>query len=160
MDFGVAFFVALSFAALSGVRAFVPSLVAACMLMAERGVAPDSEPLVAAGVMVLLTLASVEFFADKIPTVDHMQDAVGLVVRPMMGALTAVLVMKISGGVFSLFPALVMGGLVALVSHGLKAGARVVSTASTGGALNPVLSFLEDMLVAGLVVAGGLALVA
>ena len=92
MDFGVAFFVALSFAALSSVRAFAPSLVAACLLLAERGVSPESEPLVGAGMLVLLTLASVEFFADKIPTADHMMDAVGLLVRPLMGALTAVLV--------------------------------------------------------------------
>ncbi len=160
MDFGVTFFIALSFAALTGVRAFVPPLVATCLLMADRGPEFGAEPLVSAGVLVLLTLDTVEFFADKIPTIDHMQDVLGTFVRPMMGGLTAVLVMKLSGGSLSLFPALIMGGLAALFVHGLKAGARVVSTATTGGAVNPVLSFLEDMLVAGLVVAAGVVVVA
>ena len=98
MDFGVTFFIALSFAALTGVRAFVPPLVATCLLMADRGPEFGAEPLVSAGVLVLLTLDTVEFFADKIPTIDHMQDVLGTFVRPMMGGLTAVLVMKLSGG--------------------------------------------------------------
>jgi hypothetical protein len=39
----------------------------------------------------------------------------------------------------------VLGGAAALTTHGAKATLRVASTATTAGAANPVISFVEDV---------------
>jgi hypothetical protein len=51
-----------------------------------------------------------------------------------------------AGGV-GLLVVLVIGGLLAMMSHTVKATTRLVSTLTTAGLFNIVLSFLEDGLV-------------
>ncbi len=157
MELGVTFVLALVMAGLCGLRAFLPPLVVGCMMMAQSP-SDETTALQAAGILVLLTLGFVEWVADKIPVIDHVQDTVATVIRPIIGGLTAVMVMQYDGGVLSALPAFLAGGAAALGVHALKATTRGVSTVSTGGAANPALSILEDVTVLGLVVAAGMAL--
>ena len=158
MELGVAFFIALLFAGLSGVRAFLPLLVLSGWHAAEMG-ADAGAMTHPATIVALLTLAGVEALADKIPLIDHMQDLLGFIIRPICGALSAVIVMQLAGATITALPALIMGTIAAVVVHIVKTGARAASTATTAGAGNPVISILEDMLVLGLALAGTLAFV-
>ncbi len=122
--------------------------------------------------VVLVMLTIMDFVADKIPVLDHTWDATQTVIRPLMGAFVAAAgIPNLAGtpylsanshqllgttiAVISTVPAegggllvvLVIGGLLALMSHTVKATTRLVSTFTTAGLFNIVLSFLEDGLV-------------
>jgi len=122
--------------------------------------------------VVLVILTIMDFVADKIPVLDHTWDATQTVIRPIMGALVAAAgIPNLAGtlhlsesshhllgttiAVISTVPAegvgllvvLVIGGLLAMMSHTVKATTRLVSTLTTAGLFNIVLSFLEDGLV-------------
>src|SRR5262245_1940604 len=89
------------------------------------------------------TLYVIEFLADKIPAVDSVWDAVHTFIRVPAGAVLA-------SAAFADFPpsvrvaALLVGGGVALSSHGSKAATRLAVNTSAPGA-NVVLSLVEDM---------------
>lgn len=84
-----------------------------------------------------------EFFADKIPIVDSINDVVQTVVRPAAGAL---LMAASTGVVGDLPPAvpLIAGLITAGAVHGGKAALRPVANATTGGVAAPVVSTAED----------------
>jgi hypothetical protein len=118
----------------------------------------------------LIILTLVDFVTDKIPVLDHTWDVIHTVVRPIMGALVAAAsspnfsdTIKFSvsnhsttemvlaaipaaplGGNLGLLIILVLGGLLAIMSHTAKATTRLVSTLTTAGLLNTILSLLED----------------
>src|SRR5438270_3220740 len=119
--------------------------------------------------VVLVILTIMDFVADKIPLLDHTWDATQTVIRPIMGALVAAAgIPNLAGtlhlsetghhllgttiAVISIVPAegvgllivLVIGGLLAMMSHTAKVTTRLVSTLTTAGLFNIVLSFLED----------------
>ena len=98
---------------------------------------------------VAAVLYVVEFFADKIPWVDTMWDAVHTFVRPVGGALIAVATLGDASPTIEGLVALV-GGAVAAGSHATKAGTRVAANASPEPFSNWVLSILEDIFVVGL----------
>lgn len=87
----------------------------------------------------------IEFVADKIPTVDHVWDAVHTFVRPAAGALVgwAATANEMPQGLVILAAAIAGGA--ALTTHTAKASLRLASTATTAGTVNPVLSLLEDV---------------
>ena len=91
----------------------------------------------------------VEFFADKIPWVDTMWDAVHTFVRPVGGALIAVAALGDASPTIEGLVAL-LGGAVAAGSHATKAGTRVAANASPEPFSNWVLSIIEDIFVVGL----------
>jgi hypothetical protein len=93
----------------------------------------------------LLVLLVVETVADTIPAVDSVNDIIQSFFRPAAGA---VLFAAGSGVVGEVHPVLAMvaGLLVAGSVHAVKATARPVVTASTGGAANWFVSILEDVL--------------
>jgi Domain of unknown function (DUF4126) len=95
---------------------------------------------------VVLVLALIEFFADKAPLVNHINDIVQTFVRPAAGAI----VFASNAGVVShVHPiiAVILGLLVAGTVHAAKSAAiRPVVTATTGGTANVVVSTLEDLL--------------
>lgn len=95
-------------------------------------------------IVVLGVLMAVEFFADKIPLVDHANDVIGTFVRPAAGAL---LFAASTGAVSGMQPvvAVVAGLLVAGSVHATKAAVRPAVTATTGGLGNPVVSTAEDL---------------
>jgi hypothetical protein len=89
-------------------------------------------------------LYAVEFFADKIPWVDTMWDAVHTFVRPVGGALIAVAALGEASPTMEGLVAL-LGGAVAAGSHATKAGTRVAANASPEPFSNWALSLVEDV---------------
>jgi hypothetical protein len=97
---------------------------------------------------VLFVLLVIETVADKVPAVDSVNDVIQTIVRPTAGAI----IFAASGNVISnMSPVLAMicGLLAAGGVHAVKATARPVITATTGGLGNPVVSVLEDVVSAG-----------
>src|SRR5918993_1047298 len=97
---------------------------------------------------VALGLYCVEFFADKIPYVDTVWDAVHTFIRVPAGAvLAAAATTDLNQTVHVL--ALLLGGGIALTSHGTKATARAAANMSPEPVSNWVLSIVEDILAVG-----------
>lgn len=100
------------------------------------------------GLLVFLTL--IEFFADKVPAVNHINDAIQTFIRPVAGALLFAASAKVITDVHPLL-SLAAGLLVAGSVHAVKSLAvRPAVTATTAGVANTPVSILEDI-VAGLV---------
>ena len=95
--------------------------------------------------VVLATLAVLDFAADKIPGVDHALHVAGLVIHPVAGAIVSLAAATPGGDVHPALAA-VCGLALAGGTHGARAAARPVATATTAGLANPVVSFLEDVL--------------
>lgn len=97
----------------------------------------------------LVILLGIEFFADKIPIVDHANDAIQTFIRPAAGAILfaaeANVITEINPAI-----ALILGLLVAFGVHATKATARPIVTVATGGVGNPVVSTVEDVTSVGL----------
>ena len=93
----------------------------------------------------LTALLIVEEVVDKIPGVDHVNDAVQTAIRPVAGAI--VMLAATQG---DLPPALgaTIGLLLAGAAHATKAAARPVVTVGTAGTGNPVVSVVEDVIAA------------
>ena len=92
----------------------------------------------------------VEFFADKIPVVDSVWDAVSTLVRPTVGALVGY---QLAGDADAVNQAsyAVAGGGTALASHLVKAGLRLAVNASPEPFTNVAVSTGEDLTVAGVI---------
>lgn len=94
----------------------------------------------------LLVLSLIEFFADKVPAVNHVNDLIQTFVRPAAGAIAfaaSANVITDANVVFSL----ILGLLVAGGVHATKSVVvRPAVTATTGGAGNVPVSMLEDLI--------------
>ncbi len=99
------------------------------------------------------TLFFLQFFADKIPWVDSLWDAVHTVIRPIGGALLAIRVLGTPDPVYDVIVAILAGG-VTLIAHSTKSGIRLVANHSPEPFSNIGLSLAEDA-----TVLGGLALI-
>ena len=105
----------------------------------------DNDWVIALAVLLFI----VEFFADKIPWIDSIWDALHTVVRPVGGALIAVSALgEASPGLTAVMA--LLGGSAALGSHATKAGTRVVANSSPEPFSNWALSLGEDAFVIGL----------
>ena len=111
----------------------------------ERFAAFDSDWVIT----LALALYAVEFVADKIPWVDLVWDAIHTAVRPLGGAVIAVLSF---GEVTPTTEALLalLGGAVAAGAHLTKAGTRAAINASPEPVSNWFVSMGEDLFVVGL----------
>lgn len=96
--------------------------------------------LIAAGVLFL-----VEFFADKIPWVDSIWDAVHTVIRPLGAAVVGATAIGAVNPETAIIAALCAG--VSLSGHSVKAGTRLLANHSPEPFSNIVLSLIEDVLV-------------
>ena len=139
---------AFGLSASAGLNAYIPLLVVS-LLARFTNLIELSEPWSAMeswwiiGVLILLSL--VEFFADKIPAVNHINDAIQTFIRPTAGA---VLFAASANVVTEIHPilSLAAGLLVAGSVHAVKSAAvRPAITATTGGAANVPVSILEDV---------------
>lgn len=93
---------------------------------------------------VAAALYVIEFFADKIPIVDSTWDVIHTFIRVPAGAVLA----AASFGDFDRsiqMIALLLGGGLALSSHGAKAATRVALNASPEPVSNAVASVIEDI---------------
>jgi hypothetical protein len=98
---------------------------------------------------IAITLYVIEFFADKIPWVDSIWDAIHTAIRPIGGAVIAI---QTLGDASPATEALVglLGGTLAASTHFTKAGTRAVVNASPEPFTNWILSFGEDLFVVSL----------
>ncbi len=92
----------------------------------------------------------VEFFADKVPYLDNVWDAIHTVVRPLGAAALGAVIAGDSASIGAAIGAAVAGAL-ALDAHVAKASTRVVVNTSPEPVSNIGLSLAEDVGVAGLV---------
>ena len=96
--------------------------------------------------IVIGVLYLIEFVADKIPTVDHVWDIVHTFIRPVAGAVVAFAAVSNQIPRGAVIVATILAGSAALGAHATKATVRGISTATTGGLGNPILSLIEDVL--------------
>ncbi len=136
---------AFGLSAAAGLNAWLPLFSAA--LLNRLDVVELAQPfddLTGTGALTALgALTVADFVGDKIPAVDHVLHAVGTVVAPVSGGV----LFAGQSGVESDFPTLlaaVLGGGTAEAVHAGRSIVRPLSTATTGGFGNPVLSLLED----------------
>jgi hypothetical protein len=94
------------------------------------------------------TFYLLQFFADKVPWVDSLWDAVHTVIRPIGGAFLAIRVLGTTDPVFEVIIALLAGGATFAV-HSVKAGTRLVANHSPEPFSNIALSVGEDVAVVG-----------
>jgi len=92
-----------------------------------------------------VVLYLVEFFADKIPYVDTVWDAIHTFIRPPAAALLAYGAAGAAPAEWRWAAALLAGGVV-LTSHGTKASARAAVNTTPEPFSNWALSFGEDVL--------------
>jgi hypothetical protein len=148
MDLASGLLTAFGLAASAGLNAYIPLLIVALLGRFTTWFALNSpwDALTSwwvIGALVLLTL--VEFFADKAPAVNHVNDVIQTFVRPAAGA---ILFAASAGAVSNIHPivAMIAGLLVAGGVHTVKAAAiRPAVTATTGGLGNVPVSVAEDV---------------
>lgn len=139
----------LGLAGAAGLNAYVPLLGVG--LLARFGVltlAPPFDLLTHPVVLgVLGALLALEVVVDKVPALDHANDAVMTLVRPVAGA---VLFAGGSGALAGVSPVvlLVAGLVTAFGVHATKAAARPLVNVGTGGLGGPVVSVVEDVVAA------------
>lgn len=147
------------FAAAAGLNAFIPVVVVAAFArftsiieLPEQLLWLESWPVIIIG---LVLLAS-ELILDKIPGVDHVNDLLQSLVRPVVGgvlfAATAASTVTTEAPFWQDNPWVggIVGALVALSVHMGKAAARPAVNAATGGTGAPLASFAEDAIAVGL----------
>lgn len=141
-------FAAFGLSASAGLNAYVPLLVVALMTRFTDWIvlAPPWDALSSWWVIgVLIVLGLVEFFADKIPVVNHINDAIQTFIRPTAGAILFAASARV---VTEIHPVLAMiaGLLIAGGVHAVKTAAvRPAVTATTGGTANVLVSVTEDV---------------
>jgi hypothetical protein len=140
-------FTAFGLSASAGLNAYIPLLVVA--ILARLNIFKLNPPWDALSswwtIGVLIVLALVEFFVDKAPAVNHINDIIQTLIRPTAGAI----LFAASTSVVSDLPAVVgiiLGLLVAGSVHAVKTAAvRPAVTATTAGAGNVPVSIAEDI---------------
>jgi hypothetical protein len=104
-------------------------------------------------IAILVVLLAIEFVADKIPIVDHINDVVQTFIRPTAGGLAfgatsgaQTVTVSDPSSFFSShqWVPIVTGAAISLVVHVIKATARPVINAGTVGLGAPVASTAED----------------
>jgi hypothetical protein len=136
----------IGLAAAAGLNAYIPLLIAG--LLAHFEVITLASPYDLLGstpaLIIVGVLLGIEVFADKIPAVDSVNDAVQTLMRPAAGAV-------LFAGAFGADSqwtqalALIAGLVTAGAVHGAKSTARPVVNVSTAGVGGPVVSVVEDV---------------
>ena len=140
----------LGLASATGLRTFLPLLMLALAvkfglfgieLNDQMAWLADWPAIAALGVA-----AVVEFAGDKIPVVDHGLNVLGAFTRPVAGAVAAGSVFAALDPTTAAIAGIIVGAPAAFAFNAAQGGARLASTATTGGIGNPILSLIEDML--------------
>ena len=142
-------FSAFGLSASAGLNAYIPMLIVA-LIAKFTSLIELQEPWDALSswwiIGLLVVLSVVEFFADKIPALNHVNDIIHTIIRPTAGA---ILFAASADAVTNVHPVLSLaaGLLVAGGVHAAKAGAvRPAVTATTAGTGNILVSVLEDII--------------
>jgi hypothetical protein len=142
-------FSAFGLSASAGLNAYIPLLVVALLSKFTNLITLKSpwDTLESWWVIgVLFVLSVVEFFADKVPAINHVNDIIQTAVRPVAGAIVFAASARIITDVHPVL-AMIMGLLVAGAVHAVKSLAvRPAVTATTAGVGNIPVSLAEDVL--------------
>lgn len=148
MDVLLGIFSAFGLSASAGLNAYIPLLVIALIARFTDWFqlsAPWNtlESWWIIGLLVILSL--IEFFADKVPAVNHINDAIQTFVRPAAGAIVFAASAQVITDIHPVL-SLAAGLLVAGGVHAVKSLAiRPAVTATTGGTANVPVSIAEDI---------------
>ena len=142
-------FSAFGLSASAGLNAYIPLLMIALLSRFTDLIKLSSpwdtlESWWIIGLLIFLSL--IEFFADKAPAINHINDLLQTIVRPVAGAIvfaaSAQVITEIHPVVSMSAGLLVAGGVHAVKSLAV----RPAVTATTGGAGNVPVSILEDII--------------
>ncbi|HYN52308.1 MAG TPA: DUF4126 domain-containing protein [Thermoleophilaceae bacterium] len=126
----------------AGLNAWLPAFAGA--LLTRLGVVELGEPFnelsKTPALVVLGVLTVADFVGDKIPAVDHVLHSAGTVIAPISGT-----ILFTGETDASLIVSLLAGGSTAGAVHAARSAVRPLSTVTTAGIGNPVLSLLEDL---------------
>ena len=148
MELLFSIFSAFGLSASAGLNAYIPLLVVALLARFTNLIklTPPWDTLTDVWMIILLVvLSAIEFFADKVPAVNHVNDIIQTFVRPVAGAVVFAASAKV---ITDIHPALALaaGLLVAGGVHAAKTLAvRPAVTAITAGAGNVPVSIMEDV---------------
>lgn len=141
-------FSAFGLSASAGLNAYIPLLVVALLARFTNllKLQPPWDALASWWIIGLLVVLSlIEFFADKVPAVNHINDIIQTFIRPTAGAIVFAASANVLTEVSPIL-SLVCGLLVAGGVHAVKtAMIRPAVTATTAGAGNVPVSVLEDV---------------
>ncbi len=146
-------FSAFGLSASAGLNAYIPLLVVGVIGHYFPDTLTLNQPwdLIAnPWILILLgILVIIEMLADKIPAVNHINDAIQTFIRPAAGAIAFAASAKVVTDINPVL-ALACGLLVAGSVHAVKSVAvRPIVTATTGGAGNIPVSIAEDVAATG-----------
>ena len=149
--------IALGLASLAGINLYLTVFVTGLAIQQQWiTLAPQYQQLDVLAHPAILAISGVcfllQFFADKVPWIDSLWDAVHTLIRPIGGAFLAIRVLGQPDPVLDVIAALLAGGVTTIV-HSAKAGTRLIANHSPEPFSNIALSLTEDA-----VVIGGLAL--
>ncbi len=139
---------AFGLSASAGLNAYIPLLVVSLLarftdfiVLSEPWQALESWWIIG----LLIGLCLIEFFADKVPAVNHINDIIQTLIRPTAGA---ILFAASANVITEIHPviSIAAGLLVAGSVHAVKSVLfRPAVTATTGGAADVPVSILEDV---------------
>lgn len=141
------------FAAAAGLNAFIPVVVVGALArFTDLIVLPEQVEWLQSwwAILIGLALLTSELVLDKIPGVDHINDLLQSIVRPVVGgilfAATAAAEVQVQSDFWLESPWLggALGAIIALGVHTGKAVSRPAVNAATGGTGAPLASFAED----------------
>ena len=148
MDLLLGIFTAFGLSASAGLNAYIPLLVVGVIAHYTDWITLNNPWDFLANPWVLIVLGIlviIEMLADKIPAVNHLNDAIQTFIRPAAGAIAFAASAKVITDIHPIL-ALICGLLVAGSVHAVKSVAvRPVVTATTGGAGNVPVSIAEDI---------------
>ena len=145
--------IALGLAAMAGLNLYLTVFVAGLAIHFHWiTLSPQYQSLQVLANPWIIAIAGVlyflEFFADKIPWIDSIWDAVHTIIRPIGGAVLALQVLGHPNPPFAIIVAL-LGGGTSLISHTAKASTRLAANTSPEPFSNIALSVGEDVAVIG-----------
>ena len=147
MEILTGIFTAFGLSASAGLNAYIPLLVVAVLARFSNTIQlnPPWDTLSSPWIIGLLVLLSVvEFFADKIPAINHINDAIQTFVRPTAGAIAFAASAEVITDIHPVL-SLAAGLLVAGTVHTIKSAAvRPAVTVTTAGAGDIPVSIAED----------------
>ncbi|MBN8654129.1 MAG: DUF4126 domain-containing protein [Anaerolineae bacterium] len=149
MELLLGIFTAFGLSASAGLNAYIPLLVVGVIAHYFPNTLNLAQPfdlLANPWILILLgVLVIIEMVADKVPAVNHINDLIQTVIRPVAGAIAFAASANVITDVNPVL-ALACGLLVAGSVHTVKAAAvRPAVTAATGGTGNIPVSIAEDI---------------
>lgn len=150
MEYALPVVTGLCLAALTGFRAFLPPLVLGVIYRLFPDAVNINQQfafLAQDPVLICLGIAALfEFMGDKIPVVDNFLDWLNLPAKIVFSAVLTYALIPGSTHWFYLLIAIVFAESATLTVHTGKTGIRAASTLTTGGAANPIIGLVEDVI--------------